>query len=140
MKLVFAFLLSFIGFSAIAQDSWKVCLDKKVLFNTSNEDEKKNVVTVSVADLNKSKNFILSYNEISPQKEWERTIQLYDVKDNELKKQKGKKFTLKASELKTLLNKYKTIKVYTLNSPTDPKLKARVRIRRVHLCTLILQE
>jgi hypothetical protein len=140
MKILFVFLLTLVEISAIAQDSWKVCLDKKVLLNTSNEDEKKNVIRISVADLNRSKNFTLSYREISPQKDWERTIRLYDEKDNELKKQKGKKLTLKTSELKSLLNQYKTVKIYTLNSPSDPKLKARVRIRRVHLCTLILQE
>lgn len=139
MKFVFAFLLSFIGFSAIAQDSWKVCLDKKVLLAASNEDEKKNVIMISAADLNKSKNFTLGYKESSPQKGWERTIRLYDEKDAELKKQKGKKLTLKTSELKSLLNQYRTVKIFTINSPTDPKLEARVRIRRVHLCTLILK-
>jgi hypothetical protein len=140
MKFVSAFLLSFIGFSAIAQDSWKICFDKKVLLNASNEDEKMNVITISAANLNKSKNFTLSYKESSPQKDWERTIRLYDENDNELKKQNGKKFTIKALELEALLDQYKTVKIYTINSPTDPKLKARVRIRRVHLCTLILQE
>jgi len=139
MKLVFAFLLSFTGFSAIDQDSWKVCLDKKVLLNASREDEKKNVITISSTDLNKAKNFTLCYKESSPQKGWERTIRLYDEKDNELRKQADKKLTIKTSELKTLLNQYKTIKIYTINLPTDPKLKAQVRIRRVHLCSLILQ-
>jgi hypothetical protein len=139
MKFVFAFLLSFIGLSTIAQDRWKVCLDKKVLLNTSNEDEKKNVIIILAADLNKSKNFTLDYKESSPQKGWERTIRLYDEKDTELLKQKGKKFTLKTSELKSLLNQYRTVRIFTINSPTDPNLKARVRIRRVHLCTLILQ-
>jgi hypothetical protein len=141
MKIPFAFLLlNFVGISAIAQDSWKLCLDKKVLLNASGEIEKKNVVRISFADLNKSKNFTLNYKENSLQKNWERTILIYDEKNNELKKQKGQKFTLKASELKSLLNQYKTVKIYTINSPTDPKLKERVRIRRVHLCTLILQE
>ncbi|MBO9682475.1 MAG: hypothetical protein J7502_07405 [Flavisolibacter sp.] len=140
MKFVFAFLLSFIGFPAMAQDSWKVCLDRKVLLTTSNEEEKKNIITISVTDLNQSKNFTLGYKESSPQRGWERTIRLYDERNTELKKQKGKKFTLKTSELKSLLNQYKTVKIYTINSPTDPKLKERVRIRRVHLCTLILQE
>ena len=140
MKILFAFLLSFIGISAIAQDSWKLCLDKKVLLNAPGEDEKKNIVRISVADLNKSKTLTLSYKEGSPQKGWERTILMYDEKDNELKKQKGKKLKLKTLELKSLLNQYKTVKIYTINSPTDPTLKERVRIRRVHLCTLILQE
>jgi hypothetical protein len=139
MKMLFTFLISFIGMSVIAQDSWKVCLDKKVLLNTSTEDAEKNVTKISSADLRKSKTFAVSYKETSPQKGWERTITVYDEKDNELKRQTGKKLTLKASELKTLLDKYKTIKIYTINFPTDPKMKAQVRLRRVHLCTLVLQ-
>jgi hypothetical protein len=139
MKIFFAFLLSFVGISAIAQDSWKVCLDKKVLLNTSTEDVEKNVIKLSSAGLNKSKTFIVSYNEATPQKGWERTITAYDGKDNELRKQTGKKFTIKTPELKTLLDKYETIKIYTVNSPTDPKMKSQVRLRRVHLCTLVLR-
>jgi hypothetical protein len=140
MKFAFAFLLSCIVFSAIAQDTWKACLDKKVLLNTSNEDEKQNILKISAADLSKNKNFTVNYTESPPQKGWERTIRLYGEKDHELKKQNGKKLSLKTSQLKALFNQYKTVKIYTLNSPTDPKLKERVRIRRVHLCTLILQE
>lgn len=140
MKTLFAFLLTLFGIAAIAQDSWKVCLNKKVLLNASVEDEKKNVVSIPIADLNTTKLFTLGYKESSSQKGWQRTILIYNEKDNELKKQKGKKLTLKTWELKSLVNKYKTLKIYTINSPTDPKLKARVRIRRVHLCTLIFQE
>lgn len=139
MKIFFAFLLSFIGISAIAQDSWKVCLDKKVLLKASTEDEEKNVVRISSTNLKKAKTFVVSYNEVAPQKGWERTITAYDKKDNEFIKQNGKKFTLKTPELKNLLDKYKTIKIYTINSPTDPKMKSQVRLRRVHLCTLVLQ-
>jgi hypothetical protein len=138
MKVLFSFLLSFIG--VIAQDNWKVSLDKKVLLNASEENEAKNVINISPADLKTKKTFVLNYKEAAPQKGWERTISIYDEKDNELKKQKGKSLTLKVSELKSLLNKFKTIKIYTTSLPTDPKIKAQIRVRRVHLCTLILQE
>ena len=138
MKFVFIFLLGFVGFTAVAQDRWKVCFDKKVVLNVSAEDEEKNIVKVSPAHL-KSKTFVVNYAAPTSQKGWERTIMLFDEKDQELKKQKGKKFSLKTSELKTLLNKYKTVKVYTINSPTDPKVKMQVRLRRVHLCTLVLE-
>ena len=139
MKILFAFLLSLVGASAIAQDNWKVCFDKKVLLNASTEDEQKNVIEITQADMKKSKSFVVSYKESSPQKGWERTIIIYDGKDSELKKQTGEKLYLKTSELKVLLDRSKTIKIYTLNSPTDPKMKSQVRLRRVHLCTLILQ-
>lgn len=139
MKFLLAFLLGFITLAATAQDSWKVALDKKVLLKTSTEDAEKNVVKISSADLKKAKSFTINYIESTPQKGWERSISAYDEKDSELKKQKGKTFTLKTSELKTLLNKNKTVKIYTINSPTDPKMKSQVRLRRVHLCTLVFQ-
>lgn len=139
MKILFVFLLSFAAASAVAQNSWKIFVDKKVLLNTSTEDEKKNVIKISSADLNKAKTFVVSFKEISVQEGWERTIIMYDEKDNELRKQAGKRLAVQTSELKALLDKLGTIKIYTINSPTDPKMKARVRIRRIHLCTVILQ-
>lgn len=140
MKLLFAFLLSFIVLHVSAQDSWKVCFDKKTVLSASTEDVEKNVVKIAVSDLQKSKNFIICYKETAPQKNWERTIIAYDDKDRELKKQTGAKFMLSAAELNTLLQRSGELKFYTLYLPTDPKLKAQVRVRRVHLCTLILQE
>ena len=135
--MLFAFLL---GMTAIAQqDSWKVCLDKKVLLQTSQEDEQKNVFTITAAELNKSKKFEISYKHAAPDKAWERTLSIYDVNDRGLKTVSGDKLTVKTAELRTLLEQHKTIKFYTLYSPTDPKMKAMVRLRRVHLCTLVLQ-
>ena len=139
MKVLFAFLLSFAGSLAIAQDSWKVCLDKKVLLSTSSEDAEKNVIALSTSDLKKNKSFVLSYKESSAQKGWERSISIYSEKDEELQKQKGKKFILKTSELKKLFQKSTALKIYTTYLPTDPKMKSQIRVRRVHLCTLVLQ-
>lgn len=124
---------------SIAQDSWKICLDEKILLNTSTEDAEKNTIQLSAASLKNAKSFTVDFTEANPQKGWQRSILVYDEKDNELKKQAGKKLMLKISELQSLLEKYKTIKIYTINMPTDPKMKAQVRIRRVHLCTLVLE-
>ena len=138
MRILFAFLLSSVAALAFSQDSWKVCLDKKVLLNTSAEDQAGNVLKISAGNLNKNKNLVVSYKEASPQKGWERTMTAYNEKDQELKTQKGKKLTLKMSELKTLLQKNGSIRIYTISLPTDPKMKAQVRVRRVHLCSLAL--
>jgi len=137
MKILLAFLLSFVSITVFAQDSWKLCLDRKTLLKTSAENEEENVVKLSSSDLQKGRNFVLTYKEADPKNGWERTIAVYDEKDRELKKQSGKKLSLKASELKSLFQKSKIIKIYTISLPTDPKLKAQVRVRRVHLCTLI---
>jgi hypothetical protein len=139
MKILFAFLLSLMTTTAFTQDNWKASLDKKALLNTSLEDAEKNVVKITVHDLQRSKSFILSYKAATAQKGWERTIVIYDEKDRELKKQPGQKLSVRTSELKSLFQQSKTLKIYTINLPTDPKLKAQVRVRRVHLCTLILQ-
>lgn len=139
MKIFFLFLLSFIGMISIAQDSWKVCIDKKILLNTSTENSEKNTIKLFAADLKKAKSFTVNYTEANPQKGWERSILIYNNKDAELKKQTTKNFMLKASELRMLLEKFNTIKIYTVNMPTDPKLKSQVRLRRILLCTLVLE-
>src|SRR5690349_20460869 len=107
MKILLAFLLSCASITVFAQDSWKLCLNGKTLLNTSAEDEEENVVKLSPSDLQKSRNFVLTYKEANPKKGWERTIAVYDEKDRELKKQSGKKFSLKTSELKSLFQKPK---------------------------------
>jgi hypothetical protein len=123
----------------MAQDSWKVSLNGKEVLSTSTEDEAKNVITLKKPDLQKKKDFILTYHEDQKQEGWERTIAAYDGKDAELNKQKGTRFKLTNAALQSLFKKSKTIKIYTVALPTDPKLKAAVRVRRVHLCTLTLQ-
>jgi len=139
MNFLIVFLLSLAGSIVGAQDSWKVCLDKKVLLTTSTEDVEKNIINISSEDLKKNKSLVVSYKQVAPQKGWERSISIYTEKDEELQKQKGKNFVLKTSELKKLLEKNKRLKIFTTYLPTDPKMKAQIRVRRVHLCTLVLQ-
>lgn len=139
MKFLFVFLLSFISSIVVAQDSWKACLDKKALLKTSTENAQKNVIDIPLAALKKNRNFVVSYTESAPQKGWERSISIYNEKDEELQEQKGRRLVLKASELMKLFEKSQTLKIYTTYLPTDPKMKAQIRVRRVHLCTLVLQ-
>lgn len=107
--------------------------------NTSTEDAVKNVITIKSADLKKKNDFSVTYS-AQPQKEkWERTIAIFTDKDEELFKQQGSKFKIKNSTLQSLFKKSRTLKIYTWSLPTDPKLKASVRVRRIHLCTIILQ-
>lgn len=139
MKLFLVLLLSLTSFSVFAQNSWKVCFDKKTLLSTSEESEEKNIIKISAADLKKYKNFTISYKQEEPQKGWRRTISFYDDNNNELSKQTGNRFTIKSGTLKNLFQTSKIIKVYTVSLPTDPNLAAQVRVRRVHLCTLVLE-
>lgn len=139
MKFFLFVLLSFGGITVFAQDGWKVCFDKKILLSASEESEEKNVIRIFSADLKKYKKFTVRYKESEPQKGWQRTIMAYDEKNIELIKQKGSKFSMKSGALKNLFQISRIIKIYTISLPTDPNLAAQVRVRRVHLCTLVME-
>lgn len=123
----------------MAQNSWKVCFDKKTLLSTAEEDDVKNLIKVAASDLTKHKSVVVKYLETEPQKDWERTITAYDENDEELSKQTGNKFSLSSAILKKLLHSSRAIRIYTVSLPTDPNVAAQIRVRRVHLCTLVLQ-
>jgi hypothetical protein len=140
MKLFYLFLASFfISLSTLAQPGWKVVLNGKTILNTTVEDEAKNIVRLKKADLKKKKGLSLIYTEEAKKKDWEREIVLYDENDRELARQKGTQLKISNSVLQSYFKNSKKVGIYTLAFPADPKLKAAIRIRRVHLCTLILE-
>lgn len=127
------------GTSLKAQAVWSVKLNGKEVLNTSTEDEEKNTVGIKKSDLKKGKNLVLVYKEGETKPGWERSIIAYDSKDKELSRQKGSRFQLSDVTLQSFFKKSKTIKIYTIALPTDPKLMAAVRVRRVHLCKLVVK-
>ena len=129
--------LSFKGI-VMAQDSWKVKLNGKEVLISSVENEDKNSIALSSADLKKKKNFNVTYLEKNKAKDWERFIVAVGEND-ELIKKKGNTFIISNAALQHLFNKSGSIKFYTWALPLDPKKRAAVRVRRVHLCTLVLK-
>jgi hypothetical protein len=127
-------LLSFVP----VQDSWKLVLNGKILLKTDTEDAAKNQVTVHKKDLQKKSHMSVVYTEAEHTKGWERFITVFDAHDRELVQQKGGQFKITDARLLALFKKSTSISVYTWSLPTDPKQKALVRVRRVHLCTLEL--
>jgi hypothetical protein len=137
---VLVFLLSLVSVMTVkAQDNWKVCVNGKAVLSTSTENEEKNLVNISAADLKKKKDFTISYKENPKKEKWERSISLVDEKGNDVYKQDGQTLKISNAKLDSLLKQSKTLKVYTWSLPTDPALKASIRIRRIHLCTLSLK-
>ena len=118
--------VSFYGI-VMSQDNWKVKLNGKDVLVSSVENEEKNSITLTSADLKKKK-----------ERDWERFIAAFGEND-ELMKKKGNIFTISISALQHLFKKSGTIKLYTWALPLDPKKSAAVRVRRVHLCTMVLQ-
>jgi hypothetical protein len=140
MKMFYFLLAAFFMHTAVlGQAAWKVTLNDKTVLNASAEDEAKNIVYIKTADLKKKKDLILSYKEKKNKAGWERAITVYDENDRELKQQKGTKFTLSPAELRSFFRQSGKLRIYTRALPTDPKLKAAIRVRRVHLCTLIAE-
>ena len=123
----------------LAQGSWKVRFGGRAVVLTSTQDYTKKDVSTRTSDLKNKQARPVTSREAEKQNGWERTMTAYGSRDAELKKQKGNQFQLTGTALQSLFKKSDTLKVYTMALPTDPKLKAAVRIRRVHLCTLIAE-
>lgn len=122
--------------AALTQPRWEVCLNQKTLLKTGEENEQKNVIHLPASDLQKKNQFLVQYLEATGS-DWERTIMLFDENDHELTRQKGTCFALSGAALLSFFRQTRTLKIYTWALPLDPKRKAAIRVRRVHLCTLI---
>jgi len=139
MKAFLLFLTFAICTSLMAQnDQWKVTHNAKVRLSTSEENEK-NSIEIKTADVNKKGLLSIAFKEGVPQPDWQRELIIFDPADNELLKQKGSLLKVQNADLKKLFGKSKTLMVYTMSLPKDPNLAATVRVRRVHLCTLVLK-
>lgn len=143
-RFLFFSLLLFSLLPVFSQDraEWNIILNKKKIFSAKEENEQKNIISVKLSDLKPGKNFTVSYSEpssVTNKNEWTRTIGVYNSEDKELIRKNTVSLTLANKQLKKLLLENKTIRIYTWSLPRDPKEAARVRVRRVHLCTILLK-
>ena len=140
--LLFALLIGALVF-AQSEISWSVFHGKKKLFSSTIENEEQNILTTKISDLKSGRNFIISYrgpNTTDRKKEWKRTIGIYTTADKELYRKDSDIIKIPDPQIKKMLRENKSIKIYTWALPKDPKEAARVRVRRVHLCTIMLNQ
>ena len=142
-KILLLLSLSFVYMLPQAQkaqpDSWKITWNKKVILETSKSDETANIRKIKAADLKKNYVLQITYKESDPKKikEWNRSFMFFNESDNEIsRKDSVRNWKITAAELKKLFGDKKKLKIYTIAIPSDPDLAARVRVRRIHLCTL----
>ncbi|HEX6333442.1 MAG TPA: hypothetical protein VFZ78_04390 [Flavisolibacter sp.] len=121
-----------------AQDSWTVSYRGKTVLSATGENEARNTVLISRAGIGKS-SIVLTYRQAKPQKGWVRIMNVYSPKDEELYEIQAPLIAVTATQLRKWASKYNTVKIYSWYVPVDPELKARVRVRRVHLCTIRFQ-
>ncbi len=138
--------LSFVYMLGQAQDaqpdSWKITWNKKIILHSSTSNEAANVRKIKSADLNKNYILQISYKEadVKKEKDWIRSFTFFDETDNEItRKDSTRKVKIAAAELKKMFGDKKMVKIYTVAIPSDPNLAARVRVRRLHLCTLVVE-
>jgi uncharacterized membrane protein len=136
MRLIITLLLSLVISSSLFAQSWKISTNGKTLLKANVENEEKNKISMKTSNLSK-KGLSLCYTEGKDKKKgWERMIAVYDSTDKELKIQKGNSLQLSRDSLRSYFKNSPQIRIYTWALPTDPKLKALVRVRRIHLATI----
>lgn len=140
MKILLSLLLAFSLHSfANAQDSWKIVHNGQQKLKTTTESRETNVFNIKPSQLDKNSFLLINYSEKEKQTDWTRVIAIFDSQDNELYKSNGNLLKLNNPKLRSLFKKATTIHIYTWALPTDPAKAAVVRIRRVHLATIVLK-
>ncbi len=118
---------------------WKVSHNSNAVLTATKEDSEKNTVTVSRSDLQEKGALVVVYKDKHAEAGWKREIILVDQDENEIARG-GNKLTTENTVLYNHLSKgAKSFHVYTWTLPTDPEKAALIRIRRVHLCTIIVK-
>lgn len=121
---------------------WQIRHNNKQIFSATEENADSNKITVSSSDFTSKRYFTISFfeeNTTIKKAKWIRTIAIYDESDNEVYKNASASVKIPDSLMKKLLTKNKSIKIYTWALPKDPAEAARIRVRRVHLCTIVLR-
>lgn len=140
MKTIFFLVAAFCWTTALqAQNSWKVIHNGRQKLQAAAESTVKNVLLFRRSDLKAGGALQVSFTEPKKQKDWQRVIAVFDDKDNELLQQTGNALKIDNANLDALAKTAKVIKIFTWSLPTDPNMAAAVRVRRVHLCTLIIK-
>ena len=122
-----------------AQEKWMLCSNGTTYLTATTENEEQNLVKLTSKDLEGTGGFTLVFEENYSKGESERFLGLYSADDEELVVKSASTINLSKKQLRKYFASNKTLKLLTWTLPTDPDLRSRIRIRRIHLCTLALQ-
>jgi len=144
-RIYFLFLIIFIAPFARAQESasWKVSLGKKNILTGTAEDTSKNIISFKKADLTNNGMFKIEYTEPknSATKGWVRTIALMDTASAVVaQRDSTNELRFYNKDMLKILWSRKKVTLYTWAAPADPAMAAAIRIRRQHLCTIVLAD
>ena len=133
---LFFFSIIFSASNMLAQDSWRISLNKKTVLISSESNEVLNTKKVNPADWNKNGYLEINYKEVDTGF-WRRSFQFDDENGFQLySKDSTTKIKIPIPELRKLFTGKKEVRIFMVMSPLDPNIM--VRMQRVHLCTLKL--
>lgn len=121
-----------------AKPGWQVFVNKQLILQSNTEDAAANSKTIAAKDLFTDNGLQIIYTE-EPDAQLNRSYIIMDTNRRELFRTENTKQPINGAELKKAIGDQKTIVLYTVAIPSDPALAATVRVRPVHVCTLILQ-
>src|SRR5215212_9495500 len=143
LNLVMKFLFTVVGLMAasflFAQDHWNVMHGSQLLLNASKEDTSKNKITLKRKELKSGYLFLTFTQQDKNLDGWQRTVSVEDIDGNTLLQKNSSTIKLSDKVLKEWFKTKTSVRIYTWKLPTDPKMKALVRVRRLHLCTIVFK-
>jgi hypothetical protein len=140
MKYLLLFLCTFSLGHVVAQDHWTVTDDRNKVLHATGEDTLANRITINPNKIKKRGAVRLRYHEVPERKDWKRTLIVQDDTGKEWQQAEGHSLKLRHRALRKMAATAPRIEMYTSSLPADPERAATVRIRRVHLCTILFKE
>jgi hypothetical protein len=136
MKIIALAILLFAANSILAQGSWMISMNKKILISSSVSNEDLNKKAIKSSKWKKGGYLEVHYTE-KAKPTWKHMIQLQDEKGNEILKKEDTSYAkLQLATLRKLFAGKKEIKIYMIISPPNAMMMAPLSI--VHLGTLKL--
>lgn len=136
-------LYTLILFSATLQaqsyDKWEIYQNRKEVnaFNNKKETNDERNILLLNRFLEGPGFFIIEFTPAKEQAEWIRTIAFYDSTDQEIREYNNTLFLrIHNSEIAGIMEGRQKVRVYSWAVPKDPAEAAKVRPRRLLLCTL----
>lgn len=138
-KIIFLFFASLLSLATHAQQSWTVTHQKKTLLKNVEEDTEGNTIRIKKSTLSLSGCLTITFKVNDGTVN--RTLMADDSSRVGLKSWEKVKKTISISnaDLKKLFKGRNTIILYFTEIPKDPAKAAVVRMRPVHLCTLVIK-
>ena len=142
MKLIFSILVLVFSLTTMAQkyDSWEIFHNRREVasFNLKKETEDEKKVLLLNRALEEPGFFIITYTPASEYADWTRNFVICDSTGKEIRKfdNLGSQLKMLNDDIARLIGDRQKIKIYSWAIPSDPKLAASIRVRRILLCTI----